>query len=215
MTNDAAALAESRRRLIRAANAERRRIERNLHDGVQQHLVALAVRVRLARDLIEEAPDDARDLLDQLGDDIRGSLNELRALAHHIYPALLVEGGLADALAVAAGRSGTGAVVDTAGVGRYHADNEAAVYFTCAEALSYLGDAAGEGGAPVGVGVRVWEDGDLLRFEVSVNGPALAALDDTELLALLGDRVAAAGGTLEAGSADGGRSRLFGAVGRT
>ena len=212
--DEARALRESRRRIIRAGNAERRRIERDLHDGVQQHLVALAVRVRLARDLIFEAPDEARDLLDQLGDDIRGSLNALRALAHHIYPALLVDGGLVDALAVAAGRSGTGAVVGTTGIGRYPPDVEAAVYFTCAETLAYLGDAAGEGGVPVGVGVKVWEEGDRVCFEVSATGPALTALQDTDLLALLGDRVGAAGGSVEVGSADGGRSRLTGSVDR-
>ena len=98
---DLEVIKESRARVLHAANAERRRIERSLHDGVQQHLVALAVRVRLAKDLIFEDPDEACRLLDQLGDDIRGSLNELRTLAHHIYPALLVDGGLVDALPVA------------------------------------------------------------------------------------------------------------------
>jgi signal transduction histidine kinase len=209
---DVEAVKESRARVLHAANAERRRIERSLHDGVQQHLVAIAVRVRLAKDLIFEDPDEACRLLDQLGDDIRGSLNELRTLAHHIYPALLVDGGLVDALPVAASRTDVGARVETKDLKRYAPDVEAAVYFSCAETLGHLARA---GQRPVKLTVRVWDDGGSVLFEVAGDGDALALLDGTEELALMADRLAAVGGTIAAEVVDsegGRRSRVHGAI---
>ncbi|MGH2728802.1 MAG: histidine kinase, partial [Actinomycetota bacterium] len=94
----AAQLQASRARIVAAADAERRKIERNLHDGAQQRLVALAVNLRLARQLAASAPDDANAMLEQLGTEIQETLEELRALAHGIYPPLLADRGLAEAL---------------------------------------------------------------------------------------------------------------------
>ena len=87
-------LLQSRARIVAAGDAERRKLERNLHDGAQQHLVALAVKLRLARDAVEDDPADAIALLDELKGDLQETIQELRALAHGIYPPLLVSGGL-------------------------------------------------------------------------------------------------------------------------
>ena len=92
-------LRASRARIVEATDAERRRIERDLHDGAQQHLVALAVSVRLARQLADVNPDQAKEILDQLGTDLQDAVQELRNLAHGIYPPLLMDRGLAEALA--------------------------------------------------------------------------------------------------------------------
>ena len=86
-------------------DAARREIERNLHDGAQQHLVALAVNVRLARELAETDSEASLELLDQLGLDLQDAVQELRALAHGIYPPLLIDRGLEEALRAAAGRA--------------------------------------------------------------------------------------------------------------
>ena len=94
-------LRASRSRIVAAGDAERRKLERNLHDGAQQHLVALAVKLRLAKDAVEDEPDAAMEMMDELRGDIQDAIQELRALAHGIFPPLLVSGGLAEALPAA------------------------------------------------------------------------------------------------------------------
>lgn len=200
-------LRQSRARLIAAGNNERRRIERTLHDGVQQHLVALAVKLRLARDLIPDQPEEAQAILDTLNGEIRDALAELRNLAHRVYPALLFDGGLSDALGVAATRAGVTTTVTTSNLRRYHPDIEAGVYFSVAEALSHLpGDTRAH--------VHVVEDGGEVRFDVTADGAGFGdEYAASERFALLGDRVEAIGGRVEAGPASDGRgSRLGGAV---
>ena len=96
-------LLQSRARIVAAGDAERRKLERNLHDGAQQHLVALAVKIRLARDAVEDDPADAVAMLDEVKSDVQDAIQELRALAHGIFPPLLVSGGLAEALRAAGG----------------------------------------------------------------------------------------------------------------
>ena len=88
-----------------SGDAERRRVERNLHDGAQQHLVALAVNLRLARDIVADDPAAGAEMLDQLAGDVQETIQELRELAHGIYPPLLVDSGLVEALRAAASRS--------------------------------------------------------------------------------------------------------------
>ena len=97
--------APSRARIVEATDTERRRIERNLHDGAQQHLVALAVGVRLARQISDTDPEQAKTMLDQIGLDLQEAVQELRNLAHGIYPPLLMDRGLPEALRAAAGRA--------------------------------------------------------------------------------------------------------------
>ncbi len=99
------ALRESRARIVASGDAERRRIERNLHDGAQQHLVALAVNLRLTRDIIVDDADAGLEMLDQLAGEVQETIQELRALAHGIYPPLLVDSGLVEALRAAANRN--------------------------------------------------------------------------------------------------------------
>ena len=98
-------LRESRARVVASGDAERRRVERDLHDGAQQHLVALAINLRLARDIVPEDPEGAVEMLGQLAGDVQLTIKELRELAHGIYPPLLADNGLPDALRAAASRS--------------------------------------------------------------------------------------------------------------
>src|SRR5205085_9546258 len=127
-------LRASRARIVAAADHSRRQIERNLHDGAQQHLVALAVKLGLARQLVDGDPATVATLLEELRADAQTTLTELRELAHGIYPPLLMDRGLGEALRAAANRSVLPANVD-ADVGRFPPDVEAAVYFCCLEAL--------------------------------------------------------------------------------
>ena len=87
-------LQASRARIVATGDAERRKIERNLHDGAQQHLVALAVNLRLAKDMLADDPESAAEMLDALGDAVKDTIQELRDLAHGIYPPLLMDAGL-------------------------------------------------------------------------------------------------------------------------
>ena len=188
-------LQHSRARIVAAGDAERRKLERNLHDGAQQHLVALAVKLRLAQDAVEDDPADAVAMIDEIKADVREAIAELRSLAHGIFPPLLVSGGLAEALPAAATRARVATTVDATGIGRYGADMEAAVYFCILEALQNAGKHAG---ATATVAVRVWEAGGLLHFEVSDDGAGF------ETASLVGsghgfvnmeDRLGAFGGT--------------------
>ena len=105
LRQQAGELQESRARIVAASDAARRQIERNLHDGAQQHLVALAVNVRLARKLAETDPEASLEILDELGSGLQNAVQELRALAHGIYPPLLADRGIEEALRSAAGRA--------------------------------------------------------------------------------------------------------------
>ena len=102
-----------------AADAERRRVERDLHDGAQQHLVALAVNVRLVRDLVTEDPDAAAEALDEIAGEVKATVQELRDLAHGIYPPLLMDNGLPEALRAVASRSPLDVATAVEGIGRF------------------------------------------------------------------------------------------------
>ena len=144
-------LRASRARLASAADAGRREIERNLHDGAQQRLVAL--RMRLADAEAQAASDDElRRSLGELGADTEETIDELRSLARGVYPALLVDHGLASALTSVAGRSPQPVHVETALAGRFAPQIEGAVYFCCLEAIQ---NAAKHAGAGAVVTVRV------------------------------------------------------------
>ena len=160
-------LRASRARIVAAGDAERRKLERNLHDGAQQHLVALAVKLRLAKDAVEDDPPGAIEMMDELRGDIQDAIQELRALAHGIFPPLLVSGGLTEALPAAAGRAALPTTAEVSGLRRYPSEVEAAVYFCCLEALQNAGKHAGDGAKAK---LRVWEDDGVLHFEVSDNG---------------------------------------------
>jgi signal transduction histidine kinase len=211
LRKQAAELQASRGRLVAAADEERRRIERNLHDGAQQHLVALAVKVRLVEQLTERDPERARSLMNQLQDDVKSAIEELRALAHGIYPPLLSSAGLGEALAAACRRAPLPADVTADVAGRYAPEVEAAVYFCCLEALQ---NAAKHGGAGVSAHVRIREEAGALLFEVCDDGVGFDSshLGDGAGHTNMRDRLGAVGGTLRVESSAGRGTRIEGVV---
>ena len=138
-------LRASRARVVAAADEERRRIERDLHDGAQQHLVGLAANLGAVQRLIEDDPEDAKAVLDGLQRAVRESMESLRVLAHGVYPPLLEDRGLAEALAHAARSAAAPANVDATGLSRYDPGIETAVYFCCLESLQNAAKHAGDG----------------------------------------------------------------------
>ena len=143
-------LQASRARIVAAGDAERRKLERNLHDGAQQHLVALAVKLRLARDIVDDDPATPRRCSTSSAGDVQETIQELRELAHGIYPPLLVDSGLAEALrAAATGRRSRPPSTPTAS-GATPSEIEAAVYFCCLEAMQNAAKHAGEGATRAG-----------------------------------------------------------------
>jgi signal transduction histidine kinase len=128
-------LRASRQRLVTAQDEERRRLERNIHDGAQQQLVALSVKLRLLEQLTGRDPGRAAELATQLQAATAQALEDLRDLARGIYPPLLADEGLPAALTAQARKSPVPVTVDADGIGRFSQDVEAAVYFSCLEAL--------------------------------------------------------------------------------
>ena len=201
-------LRASRVRLVNSADEARRRIERDLHDGAQQHLAALAINLRIARDVVATDPDAAAKVLDELGQAVRETIQEIRDLAHGIYPPLLAKSGLTEALAAAGARHPGDVIVDTNGIGRYSGDLEAAVYFCCLEALQNSAKHAPD----AHVKVRVWEDNQVLRFEVSDDGPGfdILTVDTGHGLQNMSDRLGAFGGVVTWQSEPGRGTRVLG-----
>src|SRR6516165_7867610 len=196
-------LRESRARVVAAGDAERRRIERDLHDGAQQHLIALAVNLRLARQLSRSDPAASQSLLDELTSDVKDALERFRELAHGIYPPILEDRGLADGLRAAAARGPMRARVETVSVIERHSrEVEATVYFCCLEALQNAGKHAGDGARAT---VRLWEDVDSLRFEVIDDGIGFdpASRPRGSGLTNIEDRLGALGGRLAVRSSPG------------
>jgi signal transduction histidine kinase len=211
-------LQASRARVVAAADAERRRIERNLHDGAQQHLVALAVTVRLAQQVAATEPHQAHTLLEQLGQDLQAAVQELRDLAHGIYPPVLMDRGLVAALESAAARAPLPVEVVAGGdVGRLPQEVEAAIYFCCVEALQNAAKHAGGGAAAtVTIGRDTGaDDRDVVRFAVADDGagfdPAGSAGRGHGFVNM-SDRLGAIGGTVEVDSVPGRGTRVSGAV---
>ncbi len=132
--DDVSELRASRMRLLAASDEQRREIERKLHDSVQQHLVALAVNLQLARDLVGSDRTAATTLLEQMSRDVHEALEAVRAMAQDIYPPLLVDRGLADALRGAAADAAARIEVSTRD--RFPPEVEATLYFLCVELLS-------------------------------------------------------------------------------
>ena len=137
--DDLAALAEdlqaSRRRVVDAHDSERRRLERDIHDGAQQHLVALVVNLRLAQTLTARSPDRARAVLAEQGDAVDNAITSLVDLSRGIYPKVLTEDGVAAAVRDVVSTSTIPVAVLDHGIGRHDAELETALYFCCVEAV--------------------------------------------------------------------------------
>lgn len=205
-------LAASRRRIVTAADDSRRAIERNLHDGAQQHLVALAVKVGLVKQLIDADRSTADAMLDELRTDVQATLDELRELAHGIYPPLLRDRGLRAALGAAATRSVLPVELVVADdLGRHAEDAEAAVYFCCLEAMQNAGKHAGEHAQ---LTVTITEADGRLRFDVTDDGAGFDAETATAGHGFVNmrDRLGAVGGDLVVESTPGSGSRVGGWV---
>ncbi len=188
-------LRESRARILAAADDERRRIERDLHDGGQQRLVALRIRLELAEEMLSEDPARARSMVHRLGGEIDATLDELRSLAAGVYPSLLSARGLYDALRTAALQSPLPTTVDVDGSDRYSDEIETAAYFCCIEALQNVAKHAPDASS---VAISLSRNGDL-RFEVRDDGPGfvVADVEPGDGLMNMRDRMAAVGGDLD------------------
>jgi len=185
----------SRQRLVAAQDEERRRIERNIHDGAQQQLVALTIKLNLAEGLIGTDADGERELLAELRQEAAGAVEDLRDLARGIYPPLLASQGLVAALQAQAAKSPVPTSLDTDGIERYPQDVEAAVYFCVLEALQNVAKYAGASRARV----RLEASGDQLLFEVADDGAGFDRGTKAFGTGLQGmaDRLGAHGGILD------------------
>jgi hypothetical protein len=159
-------------RVVAAGDAERQRFERELHDGAQQELIALAVNLQLARRLADSDPEATKQLLEEIARDVHDALDRVRELATAIYPPLLASRGVVDALKGA----GMSVRVDGGPLPRYRPEVEAGLYFFC---LGLVGASAS---------VRLWSDDQGLGFEVSAG---------EEIPPAAHDRILALGGRLE------------------
>jgi signal transduction histidine kinase len=207
-----AELQASRERIVAAQDAERRRLERDIHDGAQQQFVAIAVNLRLAQELVRSDPQEAESLLSELGVQAEMALTTLRDLARGIYPPALIDRGLTAAVEAHITKTCPEVKLAADGVGsnRYAPQAEAGVYFCCLEALQNRAKHAP--GAPGRVDLAA-EDG-WLTFAVADEGPGF----DVEThgtgsgLQNMADRMAALGGVLEVRSVPGRGTTVSGRV---
>ena len=197
-------------RLVAAQDEERRRIERNIHDGAQQDLVALAVKHRLAASLVGKDEDKLRSMLEQLQSDTNDALENLRDLARGIYPPLLADRGLVAALDAQTRKSSVPTRLEAAEIGRYPQEAEAAVYFSCLEALQNVAKYAGATSATV----RLEQSNGSLTFAVSDDGVGFdpAAAERGSGLQGIADRLAALGGTMDVRSTPGHGTTVAGSL---
>ena len=203
-------LRESRRRIVSAQDERARKLERNIHDGAQQQLVAIQVKQRLADSMIEREPARAHELLQELQRDTASALDDLRDLARGIYPPLLADEGLAAALSAQARKAQLPVTLETDGIGRFPQEMEAAVYFSCLEALQNVAKYADAASARI---VLSQDDGGI-RFAVHDDGRGfdLAATPRGTGLQGIVDRIAAVGGRVDITSRPGEGTEIAGWV---
>ncbi|HEX4279739.1 MAG TPA: histidine kinase [Solirubrobacteraceae bacterium] len=189
-------LASSRIRLVGMAHAERRRLERDLHDGVQQHLVGLRIKLDMAAETLREDLEQGERALESVGRQMDDVLEELRQLARGIYPSLLHECGLRESLRSAARSSPLAVSVRAAGIERYPDELEVAVYFCCLEALQNVVKHAGPDATAI---VSLSREGPWLCFEVHDTGVGFDPAEDGlgSGVVNMHDRIEAVGGVLE------------------
>jgi signal transduction histidine kinase len=203
-------LRASQRRLVTAQDQERRRLERNIHDGAQQQLVALSVKTRLARDLTAREPAKVAEMLTQIDAEIQTALGDLRDLARGIYPPLLIDEGLGAALDAQARRSLVPTTVRADSLGRYAPEVEAAVYFSCLEALQNVAKYAEASSATV----TLSQSNGHLTFEVADDGRGFDPAAERSGTGLQGiaDRLGALHGEFAIRSQPGAGTRVRGRI---
>ena len=196
-------LAASRTRIVEAGDAARRRLERDLHDGAQQRLVAVSLQMRLARARVDKDPAAAGEILDEAGEQLAQGLEQLRELARGIHPALLTDRGLKAALAALSSRAPFPVGLDVVNE-RFAQPVEVAVYYLVSEALTNAAKYA----EPTGVSVTVKRTDDGLAAEIADDGRGGADPASGTGLRGLGDRVEALGGRLRIDSPPGAGTRI-------
>jgi signal transduction histidine kinase len=201
---------ESRRRIVSAQDERARTLERNIHDGAQQQLVALTVKLRLAEQLAERDPRGVRELLETLQVDATAALEDLRDLARGIYPPLLADQGLGAALQAQARKSMVPVTLEIGEIGRYSQEIESAVYFSCLEALQNIAKYANASLVTIALART---DGQL-SFSVADDGVGFDAGSTTQGSGLRGieDRLDALGGTMRIESSTGSGTTVGGSV---
>jgi signal transduction histidine kinase len=200
-------LRASRQRLVTAQDEERRRLERNLHDGAQQHLVALKLKLGVAESLSEPS-SRARPILSQLKGDAQEAIDNLRELARGIYPPLLASEGLGAVLKAQARRVAFSLEVSVDDLPRFPKETESAVYFCCLEALQNISKYA----VAKRASVHLWTDGGHLRFTVEDDGKGFdpSTLRQTSGLQNMRDRIESLGGTVTVTSQPGQGTKVAG-----
>jgi signal transduction histidine kinase len=203
-------LRASRQRIVAAGDEARRGLERNLHDGAQQQLVALRITLGLARQVAASSPCEIDGYLADTERQAEQALAELRDLAHGIYPPVLADLGLRAALEAQARKAAVPVTVEAAGLGRYTQDVEAALYFSVLEALQNVAKYSRASAARV----SLCHEGEQLAFSVADDGVGFdpAATRMGSGVQGIADRLAAIGGTLQITSAPGQGTRLAGRV---
>jgi signal transduction histidine kinase len=198
-------------RVLAAGDADRQRIERDLHDGVQQRLTGLRIRLALAAESFQQRGDtDASTALKRFGDEVEQAIDEVRSLARGVYPPLLASDGLGAALVSASRYAAEPITVSARGIRRCRPEVESAVYFTCLAAI----DNAAKHAGPARVSVRAWDTAQALHFTVSDTG---CGFDPKRTrtgagLSNMHDRIAAVGGILTVDSRPSQGTRLHGSV---
>ena len=213
MREQEAELRRSSRQLVATTDDERRRAERDLHDGAQQRLHAAIVQVALARRLLDRDATAARGVLDTATGEIDATVDELDRLARGLPPTILAERGLAPALADLAGRAALDVRVDVVGIDRLPPTIESAIWFCCSEAVQ---NAAKHAGAGAVVAIAIKHDDGVVRFSITDDGLGFdsdtVAADRGQGIANMRERLESVGGTLTIRSAPGAGTTTSGGI---
>jgi signal transduction histidine kinase len=205
----AAELRSSRDQLVVAQDQERRKLERDIHDGAQQQLVALGINLRLAQTLAVKTPERAAELLGEQAEAAADAIDTLSTLSRGVYPRLLSEHGLADALAAVATANPIPVRLHVADVGRFPRTVEAAVYFCCLEALQNAAKHSGAGSIEVHLALAL----DRLHLSVTDDGSGVVAGAEAGVgITNMRDRIESLGGTVRIESRPGGGTSVVAVV---
>ena len=209
LERQAEVLRQSRARIVAAADRERRRIERDLHDGAQQRLVGLSLQLSLARDQIVSDPPAAAATIDRIRDEVRHAQEDMRALVQGLYPPVLTQHGLGPALRSMLGQLDNPLRAHVDDVARFAPDREAAVYFVCLEAVQ---NTLKHAGPTAVITLTLTQTVDELRLVVEDDGPGFS-LDTVAAgagLANMEDRIGSAGGSITVETGPGRGTRVIG-----